>query len=180
MGTAFRQGAESVELWEILPKPPVKRDITTPWPTWPLKLRTTHAHKEGGTIRWAVMTKEFVGEKERVSRIQASEVHWVPREEGGPLVPQEVRGTDFSVSANLVILAMGFTGPTRDGMLEALELEMDERGTVWADKENSMTSEPGVFVAGDMHLGQSLVVRAIKEGRDAARGIISYLEKGRP
>lgn len=175
VGTAIRQGAESVELWEILPRPPEKRAISTPWPKWPLKLRKTHAHEEGVKIRWAVMTKEFIGGEGKVEGLQAVEVDWSEQRQGGR--PMERRGSDFRVDADLVIIAMGFTGPAGDSMVETLALELDERGNVKADGEN-MTSEPGVFVAGDMNLGQSLVVRAIREGRNAAKGIISFLQKG--
>jgi glutamate synthase (NADPH/NADH) small chain len=176
VGTAIRQRAESVELWEILPRPPEKRDLSTPWPEWPLKLRKTHAHEEGVRIRWAVMTKEIEGENGQVKGLHAVGVEWSPGAEGGPPIPTEVKGTDFRVKADMVIISMGFIGPSKKGMIEALDPVLDERGNVMAD-ENNMTSKPGVFVAGDMHIGQSLVVRAIGEGRRAARGILSFLSK---
>jgi len=178
VGTALRQGAERVDQWEILPQPPDKRDPSTPWPLWPLKRRTTHAHEEGGRVRWSVMTRAFLGEQGRLKGIRAGEVDWVPKGPEGPVVPQERPGTEFEVQADLVLLAMGFVGPRKGGLLVTLDLERDERGNVRIHGENA-TSKPGVFAAGDMTLGPSLVVRALADGRKAARGIMEYLSEAR-
>jgi len=178
VGTALRQGAESVELWEIMPRPPEKRSPSTPWPEWPLKLRKTHAHEEGCTVRWAVMTKEIQGLGGRVRGLRAVEVQWEPGSRGGRPAPVERPGTEFLVDADLVILSMGFVGPARGGIVEALSLPLDARGAVNADR-NNRTPVPGVFAAGDMNLGQSLVVRAVRDGREAARNAIAYLREGR-
>ncbi len=173
IGTALRQGCERVVQLEILPRPPEKRAPSTPWPQWPLMRRRTHAHQEGGEVRWGVMTTGFVGE-DRVTGLQGVEVTWGEAEEGGGLRPRPAPGTEFEIGADLVLLAMGFVGAQRNSMCDGLELEWDEGGRLRVYSEN-MTSRPGVFVAGDMALGQSLVVRAIADGRRAARGIMAYL-----
>ncbi len=172
LGTALRQGAKNVVQLEILPKPPMERSEKTPWPLWPLVFRETHAHKEGGEIKWAVTAKSFVGEKSSVKKLKCIEVEWQTRE--GRSVPVDVEGSNFEIEADLVILAMGFVGPGNSELIENFDLRLDERGNVWADKAG-MTSVDGVFVAGDMATGQSLVVRAINSGRQAATGIIEYL-----
>jgi len=172
LGTALRQGCTRVIQLEILPKPPEKRDPSTPWPMWPRMLRRSHAHLEGGEVRWAVMTTAFLGKEGRLTGLRGVEVRWEPTEEGGPSRPVPVSGTEFEIPADLVLLAMGFTGPEKSPVIDALE--RDGKGCIRADADN-MTSSPGVFVAGDMSLGQSLVVRAIASGRSAAAGIMSYL-----
>jgi glutamate synthase (NADPH/NADH) small chain len=177
LGTALRQGAGKVYQFEILPRPPALRSAHTPWPMWPDMLRETHAHKEGGEQRWAVMTKAFLGKEGRVEKLRCVEVEWQRGEGGAMKGPLEKAGTEFEVEADLVLLAMGFTGPGRNRIVEDLGVEKDGRGKVGADERN-MTNIPGIFVAGDMREGQSLVVRAIADGRRAARGIRGYL-KGR-
>ncbi len=139
---------------------------------WPLKLRKTHAHKEGGEIKWGVTAKAFLGEKGAVKKIHCVKVEWQTSE--GRFVPVDVEGSDFEVESDLVLLAMGFVGPGNSRLIENFNLRLDERGNVWAD-QTGMTSLDGVFVAGDMATGQSLVVRAIQSGRQTALGIMEYL-----
>lgn len=176
LGTALRQGAKKVYQFEILPKPPINRSGLTPWPLWPIQLRQTHAHNEGGELRWSVMTKKFVGDNNILKKLRCVEVEWKPKAKGGPLVPIEKDGTDFEVEADLVLLAMGFLGPEKNKIFEDMGVLFDQRGNVKSD-EKKMTNVPGVFVAGDITLGQSLVVRAIADGQRAARGIMMYLDK---
>jgi glutamate synthase (NADPH) small chain len=177
LGTALRQGAGRVYQLEILPKPPIARSSETPWPLWPMKFRKTHAHEEGGKPCWSVMTKAFRGENVKLKGLLCVEVEWISQSEKGPLVPQERPGTEFEIQADMAILAMGFSGPCKIEWLKDQGVTLDSRGNVVADEKN-MTHIPGVFVAGDMTLGQSLVVRAIASGQKAARGIMGYLEKG--
>jgi glutamate synthase (NADPH/NADH) small chain len=175
LGTALRQGAEKVYQFEILPKPPLERPASTPWPMWPNVLRKTHAHEEGGEQRWSVMTTAFFGENGLLRELHGVEVEWESQEEGGPPIPVKKQGTEFNVEADLVLLATGFVGPARNRIVEDLGIARDSRGNVMAD-ENHMTSVPGVFVSGDMVLGQSLVVKAIADGRRAAKAIMEYVE----
>jgi glutamate synthase (NADPH/NADH) small chain len=172
LGTVHRQGARSVHQFEILPRPPDRRAPDNPWPQWPNILRMSAAHEEGGARDYAVSTTRFTGEHGRVQRLHAVRVEMV--REGGRLDFRPIPGTDFVMDVDLVLLAMGFLGPERDGMLGALRVRLTERGNVWRD-ENWMTSVPGVFTAGDMQRGQSLIVWAIAEGRSAARGVDRYL-----
>jgi len=176
LGTALRQGAKKVYQFEILPKPPVNRSALTPWPLWPIQLRQTHAHDEGGEQRWSVMTKKFVGDNNILKKLRCVEVEWKPKTKGGPIVPIEKDGTDFEVEADLVLLAMGFLGPEKNKIFEDMEISFDQKGNIKSDEKN-MTNVPGVFVAGDITLGQSLVVKAIADGKRAARGIMIYLGK---
>ena len=164
LGTSHRQKALSVTQFELLPKPPDTRSPSTPWPLWPMQLRIESSHEEGGLRDWSVSTVRFSGEG-RVQKLHAARVD-------GKLNP--VPGTEFTIDADLVLLAMGFTGPVRNGMIEQLGVKLDQRGNVATD-ERHMTSVPGVFAAGDMRRGQSLVVWAIAEGRKAARGIDLHL-----
>jgi glutamate synthase (NADPH/NADH) small chain len=168
LGTAHRQKPASVHQFEIMPMPPLERSPNTPWPLWPLQLRTESAHEEGGIREWAVATTRFSGDENgRVKRLHAIRVGPPPKFEAIP-------GTDFTLEADLVLIAMGFLGPVKQGMIEALGVKLDARGNVETDA-NHMTSVPGVFAAGDMRRGQSLVVWAISEGRKAARGVDKYL-----
>ncbi len=175
LGTALRQGAKKVYQLEILPKPPVNRSESTPWPMWPVMLRETHAHEEGGELLWSVMTKEFSGEKGILKKLLCAEVEWVAAEEGKPPVPVEKAGTDFEVETDMILLAMGFVGPGKNRFIDELGIELDSKGNVRADAKH-MTNKEGLFVAGDMTSGQSLAVRAIGDGRKAARGIAAYLK----
>jgi len=168
LGTAHRQKPQSVHQFEIMPMPPPERSASTPWPLWPLQLRTESAHEEGGTREWAVATTRFSGDENgRVKQLHAIRV-------GPPPKFEPIPGTDFTIEADLVLIAMGFLGPVKNGMLESLGMQLDARGNVECDA-NHMTSVPGVFAAGDIRRGQSLVVWAISEGRKAARGIDKYL-----
>jgi glutamate synthase (NADPH/NADH) small chain len=168
LGTSHRQKAASVHQFEIMPKPPDDRAPSTPWPLWPLMLRQESSHEEGGIRDWAVSTTHFEGDASgNVKKLHAVRA-------GPPPKFEPIAGTEFSLDADLVLLAMGFTGPVRGGMIEQLKVELDPRGNVKADA-NYMTSIPGVFAAGDMRRGQSLVVWAIAEGRKAARGVDQYL-----
>jgi glutamate synthase (NADPH/NADH) small chain len=168
LGTAHRQKPKSVHQFEIMPMPPLERAFNTPWPLWPLQLRTESAHEEGGRREWAVATTRFSGDENgRVKHLHAVRVGPEPKFD-------PIAGTDFTLEADLVLIAMGFLGPVRNGMLEALGVQLDARGNVECDADH-MTSVPGIFAAGDMRRGQSLVVWAIAEGRKAARGIDKYL-----
>jgi glutamate synthase (NADPH) small chain len=163
LGTSHRQKALSIDQLEIMPKPPESRSPQTPWPLWPLQLRVESSHEEGGTRHWGVATTSLSGTAGRVEKLHAVKVGPAPKFE-------PITGTEFTLDADLVLLAMGFTGPVKNGMVEQLGVALDARGNVATD-ENYMTSVPGVFAAGDMRRGQSLVVWAIGEGRKAAAAI---------
>jgi glutamate synthase (NADPH/NADH) small chain len=173
LGTAHRQGARSVHQFELLPQPPKARVPTNPWPTWPVVLRTSSAHEEGGIRDYCISTKRFSGRNGRVEKLHAARVEFVSGGSGKPQI-RELPGTEFELDVDLVLLAMGFLGPEPNGMLAELGVRLSERGSVATD-ENSMTSAPGVFAAGDMARGQSLIVWAIAEGRKAARGVDRFL-----
>ena len=168
LGTSHRQGAARVHQFEIMPRPPETRADSTPWPTYPLMYRVTSAHEEGGERVYSVNTEEVLGADGRVPALRGYEGELVD----GQL--QKVDGRDFEMGADLVLLAMGFTGPEREGLLTDLSVEINERGSVSRDSAFA-TSVPGVFVAGDMGRGQSLIVWAIAEGRAAAAGVDRYL-----
>jgi glutamate synthase (NADPH/NADH) small chain len=168
LGTSHRQGALSVTQFELLPKPPETRSSSTPWPLWPMQLRVESSHEEGGTRDWSVSTVSFSGDADgNVKQLHAHRVGPPPKFEPAP-------GSEFTLDCDLVLLAMGFTGPVKNGMLEQLGVALDLRGNVAADPDH-MSSVPGVFAAGDMRRGQSLVVWAIAEGRKAAAGINRFL-----
>jgi glutamate synthase (NADPH) small chain len=168
LGTTHRQKPVSVHQFELLPMPPKQRSPLTPWPLWPMQLRVEGAHEEGGVREWSVATTKFTGnENGNVKQLHAVRV-------GPPPKFEPVAGTEFTMDADLVLLAMGFLGPERNGMIEQLGVALDQRGNVSTD-ENYMSSVPGIFAAGDMRRGQSLVVWAIAEGRKAARGVDQYL-----
>ena len=173
LGTAHRQGAEVVYQYELLPEPPEERREDNPWPQWPTILRTSGAHEEGGTRDYNILTKSFSGRNGHVEKLHAVRVDWAPGDDGR-FQMTEVPGSEFDVDTDLVLLAMGFLHPEHDGMLTQLGVELDGRGNVQVD-EDKMTSVPKIFAGGDMVRGQSLVVWAIAEGRDAARGIDQYL-----
>jgi glutamate synthase (NADPH/NADH) small chain len=173
LGTVHRQGARSVHQLEILPRPPDQRATDNPWPQYPNVYRVSSAHEEGGERVYAASTRRFLGdERGRVRALEAVRVEL--GREGGRPVFREVAGSEFTLPCELVLLAMGFLGPERPGMLEKLGVRLTERGNVWRDA-GWMTSVPGVFAAGDMQRGQSLIVWAIAEGRSAARGVDQYL-----
>lgn len=168
LGTCLRQRAKSVHQFEIMAEPPAERSPSTPWPMWPLQLRTESSHEEGGVREWGVATTAFEGDAEgNLTALRAIRVAPPPRFEPIP-------GTEFSIHVDMVLLAMGFTGPTKSGMLEKLGVTLDARGNVATDG-NFMNTLSGVFAAGDMRRGQSLVVWAISEGRKAAKGVDRYL-----
>src|SRR6185295_1226166 len=150
------------------PKPPDERALSTPWPLWPMQLRTESSHEEGGIRDWSVSTTHFSSDSDgNVAKLHAIRVGPPPKFEPLP-------GTEFTLDADLVLLAMGFLGPVRNGLIEQLGVNLDKRGNV-ATGPDHMTSVPGVFAAGDMRRGQSLIVWAIAEGRKAARGIDQFL-----
>jgi glutamate synthase (NADPH/NADH) small chain len=166
IGTSIRQGARSVTNFEIMPKPPEKENKALTWPNWPLKLRTSSSHEEGALRDFAVVTVEFIGEGGVVKRLRCA--HCDPQFKPIP-------GTEFEVPADLVLLAMGFVHPVHEGMVRDLGLDLDPRGNVKADTNRYATSLAKVFAAGDMRRGQSLVVWAIREGRQAAQAADAFL-----
>jgi len=169
LGTCHRQKPISVHQFEIMPKPPEERSPSTPWPLWPMQLRTEAAHEEGGIRDWSIATASFSGDQNgNVRQLHALRVGPAPKFE--PMV-----GSEFTMDADLVLIAMGFLGPVRNGMIEQLGVQLDNRGNVATDG-NHMSSVPGVFAAGDMRRGQSLVVWAISEGRKAAASVDRYLK----
>ena len=172
LGTAIRQGARDVLQFELLPKPPSARPDSQPWPSYPMLYRVTSAHEEGGTREYSVSTTRLSGENGVLKKLHGVRVEFVS--ENGRQVMKEVPGSEFEEECDLLLLAMGFLGPEKPGMIEQLGVELTERGNVRAD-ENKMTSVAGVFTAGDMTRGQSLIVWAIAEGRQAARGIDAFL-----
>src|SRR5262245_6410224 len=173
LGTVHRHGARSVHQFEILPRPPDSRAPDNPWPQWPNVYRVSSAHEEGGDRVYSVSTKRFRGDAHgRLEALAVVQVEMV--RDGGRVVFKDLPGSDFVLPCDLALLAMGFTGPERPGMLEQLGVTLNERGNVARDA-NWMSSVPGVFTAGDMQRGQSLIVWAIAEGRSAARGIDTYL-----
>lgn len=175
VGTANRQGAKSVQQFELLPRPPKERAPDNPWPQWALIERTSTSHDEGVKRDYCVMTKRLSGENGVLKKLHAVRLEFGPKDpKTGQRPMTEIPGSDFEVEADLVFLALGFLGPVQSGLLEDFGVELNERGNVKADK-NKMTSVRGVFTAGDMTRGQSLVVWAIHEGRAAARGVHSYL-----
>ncbi|WP_139904883.1 glutamate synthase subunit beta [Clostridium thermarum] len=175
IGTARRQGAKEVYQYEIMPKPPLERDETMPWPEYPRTLKTSTSHEEGCIREWLVNTKKIVGHKGTVRALHGVRVLW-DKDSSGRMVMKEVEGSEFVQQADLILIAMGFTNPKKEGMLEQLGVKLDERGNVETD-ENYMTSIKGVFAAGDMRTGQSLVVRALNEGLRTAGAVDKYLMK---
>jgi glutamate synthase (NADPH/NADH) small chain len=167
LGTSHRQGAKSVHQFEIMPRPPEDRATSTPWPLWPLQLRTESSHEEGGNRDWSIGTLKFTGDANgNVQQLHAIRV-------GPPPKFEPIAGSEFTLDADLVLLAMGFLGPVRNGMIEQLGLALDPRGNIATT--NYMSSVDGIFAAGDMRRGQSLVVWAIAEGRKAAAAVNEYL-----
>jgi glutamate synthase (NADPH/NADH) small chain len=166
IGTAIRQGALSVNNFEIMQKPPEKENKLLTWPNWPLKLRTSSSHEEGAERDFSVMTQQFTGEHGQVSRLEC-----IRCDDKFKPIP----GTEFELKADLVLLAMGFVHPVHEGMIKTLGVDLDPRGNVKADTNKYQTSNPKIFAAGDMRRGQSLVVWAIREGRQAARAVDEYL-----
>ena len=173
LGTVHRQGAASVKQFEIMPRPPEERDCSTPWPTWPLMMRTSSAHEEGGERLYSIQTTEFLGEGGEVRSLRTIDVEMTF--ENGRMSFEEVPGSAQEYPAELVLLALGFVGPERGTLIDSLNLELDARGNVARDV-SWMTNIPGVFVCGDMGRGQSLIVWAIAEGRSCAASLDYWLE----
>lgn len=176
VGTSIRHGAKSVTQLEVLPKPPKDRSLETPWPLWPNQLRTSTSHQEGGERLWNILSQSFVGEGGRVTELNCVRLRWTEQEGGRPQM-QEIQGSTFTLHADLVLLAMGFLHPEKSGLLESLGVVLDARGNVQTNKLG-MTSVEGVFAAGDMATGQSLVLKAICEGRNVARNVDGWLLRG--
>jgi len=173
IGTSKRHGAVSITQLEIMPKPPEKENKALTWPNWPNKLRTSSSHEEGCERMWCVDTVSLEGSDGRVTQINCVKVDW--KQDNGRWVMERVPGSEFSLKADMVLLAMGFVHPVRDGMLEDLAVDLDERRNVKANLQDYRTSVDKVFAAGDMRRGQSLVVWAIREGRQCARSVDEYL-----
>ncbi len=173
VGTSIRHGTESIKQLEILPKPPLERREDNPWPEWPNILRTSTSHEEGGERIYSVLTKSFYGEGGSVKKLRCIKVGWT-KDSKNHWQMREIPNTEFEIDADLVLLAMGFVHPEHDGMLKDLGIDLTERGNVKVDC-NMMTNVPGIFAAGDMERGQSLVVRAISSGRSAAEKINRWL-----
>ncbi len=175
LGTSNRQGAVSVKQFELLPRPPKDRAADNPWPNWAFVYRKSSSHEEGVEQDYCVLTKKFSGENGKLTKLHAVRLEYGPKDPvTGRSAFKEIPGSEFEVECDMVLLAMGFLGPVKKGMLEELGVELDARGNVKHD-HNKMTSIPGVFTAGDMARGQSLVVWAIQEGRAAADGVDKYL-----
>jgi glutamate synthase (NADPH/NADH) small chain len=177
IGTSIRQGAASVVNFELMPQPPEQEDKPLTWPYWPLKLRTSSSHEEGAERDFAVATKAFRGSNGKVESLTACHVEWV-KDARGAMVMKEVPGTEFTIPAQLVLLAMGYVHPVHEGLVDDLGVAKDARGNVRAATEGAAsyaTSVPRVFAAGDMRRGQSLVVWAIREGRQCAREVDAFL-----
>ena len=174
VGTSIRHGAKSVTQLELLPQPPERENKALTWPDWPMKLRTSSSHEEGCERDWSLGTKTFSGTNSKVTALNGIRLEWATGEEGR-MEMQEVDGSEFELKADLVLLAMGFVHPVQEGMVETLGLKLDPRGNVDANTEEYRTSVDKVFAAGDMRRGQSLVVWAIREGRQCARSIDEYL-----
>ena len=172
LGTAHRQGCAEAHQFEVLPEPPPTRAGSTPWPLWPMQLRTSHAHEEGCDRQWSISTTKFTGENGQVTKLHGNRVKF----EGGKFIA--ISNSDFEMDADLVLLAMGFTGPVKNGLLDSLGVKYDARGAVTAD-EHFMTNLDGVFAGGDTKRGASLIVWAIAEGRKMAAGIDKYLHAGK-
>jgi glutamate synthase (NADPH) small chain len=174
IGTSVRQGAASITQLEILPKPPEKEDKPLVWPNWPMKLRTSSSQEEGCERDWAVLTKRALAEDGRITALECVRVDWA-QDASGRFAMREVPESAFALKADLVLLAMGFLGPRRDGIVGQSGVALDPRGNVQADTRDYKTSLSKVFAAGDMRRGQSLVVWAIREGRQCARAIDEFL-----
>jgi glutamate synthase (NADPH/NADH) small chain len=173
IGTSARQGAASITQIEIMPKPPVKENKSLVWPDWPNKLRSSYAHDEGVARDWSVLTKDAIIENGVVTTLDCTRVEFVS--EGGRMQMKEVAGSEFQLKADLVLLAMGFLGPRKNALLEQAGVELDQRGNVAANTVEYRTSREKLFAAGDMRRGQSLVVWAIREGRQCARSVDLFL-----
>jgi glutamate synthase (NADPH/NADH) small chain len=170
IGTSNRHGAASVTQLEIMPQPPAHENKAMTWPDWPLKLRTSSSQEEGCERDFAVATKRAIGQDGRITALECVRLEWVAGDDGR-MHMREVAGSEFTLQADLVLLAMGFTGPRVDGVVDSSGVELDPRGNVAANVTNYQTSVRNIFTCGDMRRGQSLVVWAIREGRQCARAV---------
>ncbi|BDD07691.1 dihydropyrimidine dehydrogenase subunit A [Fulvitalea axinellae] len=176
VGTSNRHGATTITQLELMPKPPAQRAESTPWPMWPMMLRTSTSHEEGCDRKWAVLTKEFTkGENGEVTGLKIAEVRWDTPKDGGRPTFVEVEGTEKVLKCDLALLAIGFVHPQKEGLVEDLGVSLDGRGNVATATSSYQTDVPGVFAAGDMRRGQSLVVWAMSEGRECAKEMDEYL-----
>jgi glutamate synthase (NADPH) small chain len=176
IGTSNRQKPKSVTQFELLPKPPNDRTIEMPWPTYPMILKTTSSHEEGANRFWAIATKEFVGDEDgNLKALKVVDLRWTHSEEGKAIQFIEIPGTERELPCQLALLAMGFLHPQHEGLLDELEIELDERKNVKASEKKYQTNISKIFSAGDMRRGQSLVVWAISEGRECAKRVDEYL-----
>jgi glutamate synthase (NADPH/NADH) small chain len=174
VGTSRRHGANSVTQIELLEKPPLQRSINDPWPNWPVILRTSSSHEEGCERNWAIQTKEFIGDEEgNLKAVKVAEIEWVTPERGQRPTFYEVAGSEREMPCEMALLAIGFLYPQPNGLLQDLKVELDGRGNVKSKKYQ--TNIDKVFASGDMRRGQSLVVWAISEGREAAKALDEFL-----
>ena len=174
VGTSIRQGAASVTQFELMPRPPEQENKPLTWPDWPMKLRTSSSQQEGCSRDWSVATKSFSGAQGKVTTLHAIRLEW-KKDNNGAWKMSEIAGSEFDLKADLVLLAMGYLHPVQQGMLQELGIALDERGNARADTERYQTSTPKVFAVGDTQRGQSLVMWAIREGRQAARAVDEFL-----
>jgi len=176
VGTSNRHGANSVTQFELMPKPSVERTPNMPWPTYPMVLKTTSSHEEGADRHWAIATKEFIGDENgNLKALKVVDLEWKITADGRPAQFVEKAGSEREIPCELALLAMGFLYPQKEGLLNQLEIELDERGNVKATEKSYQTNIAKVFTAGDMRRGQSLVVWAISEGRECARKVDEFL-----
>lgn len=176
VGTSNRHGAASVTQFELLPKPPEGRTPYMPWPTYPMVLKTSTSHEEGCERQWAVATKSFIGDDQgNLKALRIVDLEWTSSSDGRPAQFKEVAGSEREIPCDLALLAMGFVHPQKTGLLEELDIELDDRGNVRATEKAYQTNIPKIFTAGDMRRGQSLVVWAISEGRECARKVDEFL-----
>ena len=176
VGTSNRHEAASITQFELLPQPPAARTEHMPWPSYPMLLKTTSSHEEGANRQWAVATKAFIGnEKGELTALRIVDLEWKTRADGGYAGFDEVAGSEREIPCQLALLAMGFMHPMQEGLLQQLDVDLDERGNVKATEGHYQTNIPKIFTAGDMRRGQSLVVWAISEGRECARKVDEYL-----
>jgi glutamate synthase (NADPH) small chain len=179
VGTSNRHGAKSVTQFELLPKPPAGRTSFMPWPTYPMTLKVSSSHEEGADRKWAIATKEFVGDENgNLKELKVVDLEWKITDDGRPAQFVEVAGSERTLPCELVLLAMGFIHPQHDGLLNELAVDLDERGNVKAVERSYQTNIQKIFTAGDMRRGQSLVVWAISEGRECARSVDKFLNAG--
>ena len=178
VGTAIRQNASSVTQLEIMPKPPLERSDSTPWPLWPYKLRTSSSHKEGCRRVWSIMTTGFESLEGKVIKVNTVKVEWKLSEEGAPVSFEKIEGSESSIKADLVLLAMGFTGAEKSDITKQLEVQFTKRGNIEiSDAGQVKCKSDKVFAAGDAASGASLVVRAMQSGVELAQTINDFLQK---